>query len=82
MVSTETCRIITNQCGRQQQAAWAASTDHVPLGPMVGANTFRNLSLCQADGDPRPHQRRAGDRRHRWTRADASAALGRSQREA
>ncbi len=23
-------------------AAWAASTEHVRLGPMVGANTFRN----------------------------------------
>jgi hypothetical protein len=69
MVSTETCRIITNQCGRQQQAAWAASTDHVPLGPMVGANTFRNPQ-------PMPSRRRPSTTSAAGGRSPASVDAG------
>ncbi len=50
-------------------AAWAASTEHVPLGPMVGANTFRNPRRM-------PTRRRPSTRSAAGERSTASVDAG------
>ena len=50
-------------------AAWAQATEHVRIGLMVGANTFREPTADGEDGhDARPHLERPGDPRHRRRR--------------
>ena len=47
-------------------AAWAQATEHVRIGLMVGANTFREPAADRQDGDdPRPHLERSGRPRDR-----------------
>ena len=47
-------------------AGWAMATERTRLGLLVGANTFRNPGLtAKLARDPRSHQRRPGDPRHR-----------------
>ena len=59
--------------------AWAQATEHVRIGLMVGANTFREPGPRRQDGHhARPHQQRARDPGHRrgLVRGEAHEAFG------